>query len=307
MPNVSSLPVTWRRLRTSLQWAGLVILLCLEVFLLFNHEMGGSNAAPTYVPRNAALRNAALELFAPDSGYRTPRAIIVFFGNDVGFWGPHRRLAAGLALDGYAVVGVDIRSVLAGLPDAPVARAQTVRTRLDAIIGGAYAEFDQWPDDTTGRVATLPDGAARIPLLLAGHSLGAELALWAAANVPAPALEGVVAISPGSRSHLRISAADILMNAEPAGPGSFAVGDAIRLAVRAQPDLRVAVVRGSNDPMRSADAVLLSAGGSHVRRFGVPLAGHSMKRLALAGLVVRRALDWVLVASPPTRSHPSSL
>jgi pimeloyl-ACP methyl ester carboxylesterase len=279
--------------------------MCAEVFVLFNEQMGGSGEVPTYQPRTLSLRRSSLELFAPAPGNRTPRAVIVFFGNDIGFWKPHRRLAAGLARDGYAVVGVDIRPVLDGSARDTAQHAAIVRMRLDSIIGGAYSEFGSAAPDESNIVPATPVMSAPVPLVLAGHSLGAELALWAAANMQLPELRGVVAISPGSRTHLTVSASDILMTSEPVGPGSFAVSDFAHSVLTERPDVRMAIVRGSNDPLRSADSALLVAGDSDIRRFGVPMAGHSMKRLALAGLVVRRALDWVLV-TPPNAARSSS-
>ena len=65
-----------------------------------------------------------------------------------------------------------------------------------------------------------------IPLIIAGHSVGAEIALWTAANARPPGLVGVLALSPGSRGHLKISLADLAMR-EDNGPGSFAISDII--------------------------------------------------------------------------------
>lgn len=281
----------WRRVSRSLRWTGLGLLVLVEMFMLLDHYMGGSDVAPTYVARTVALRGAGITVFAPPLGYASPRAIVVFFGNDVGFWTPHRRLADGLARDGYAVIGVDIRPVLADLPDDPTRRANAVRSRLEQLIAAGRAEF--------------AGSRGESPLILMGHSLGAELAVWSGANVSIPRLRGIIAMSPGSRSHLRISPSDLLMTGEPEEADSFAVSDIIAGAVRMHPELRVAVVRGSNDPLRTADSELLHAGGAHVQRFGVPMAGHSMKRLALAGLIVRRALDWTVDA--PTIHEPVPL
>jgi hypothetical protein len=296
---VSAVRAAWRRVPLPVAWIAVGLIVCAEAFVLLNHQTGGSGNAPAYWPRTAALRRPSLELFAPDSGYGTPRAVIVFFGNDVGFWKPHRRLAAGLARDGYAVVGVDIRPVLGGATDDAGPHAAIVRLRLDSIIEGAYAEFAAMRTPSAPDLAAEPSGRTSVPLLLAGHSLGAELALWAAGSMRLPTLRGVLAISPGSRSHLIVTASDLLMTSEPVGPGSFAVSDLVRTIVTERPDVRMAVVRGSNDPLGWADSALLAAGESSIRRFSVPMAGHSMKRIGLAGLVVRRALDWVLVTPPP--------
>ena len=58
-----------------------------------------------------------------------PRALVLFFGNDIGFWGPHQELAADLAADGYDVVGIDVRPLFDGLPAPPAQRDSAVRPR----------------------------------------------------------------------------------------------------------------------------------------------------------------------------------
>ncbi len=280
--------VVWRIPR-AVRYSVVALLLCFGLFGLFEQYMGGREVTSHYHPRTTALRKAEITVYAPPVGYASPRAILVFFGNDMGFWAPHRRLAFSLSCDGYAVIGVDIRPVLANLPGDSSLRADAVRRRVRGIIAAGHAEFDGPRADT--------------PLLLAGHSLGAELALWSAASVPVPSLTGVVAMSPGSRSHLRISASDLLMTGEPQEAGSFAVSDMVTRALHMHPNLRIVVVRGSNDPFKTADPALLAAGGPQIRVSGVPLAGHSMKQLSLAGIVFRRALDWLLESSPPPASN----
>ncbi len=215
-----------RRVPRWARFTAMALLLCFGLFALFEQYTGGRDVTSDYHARTVALRSAEITVYAPPVGYAAPRAILVFFGNDVGFWAPHRRLAFGLSRDGYAVIGVDIRTVLANLPSDPGLRADAVRQRVRDIIDAGHAEFDGPRADT--------------PLVLAGHSLGAELALWSAASVPAPSLAGVVAMSPGSRSHLRISASDLLMTGEPQEAGSFAVSDLIKRAVRIHPNLRIA-------------------------------------------------------------------
>src|SRR5882762_5782730 len=71
---------------------------------------------PTYVARNPLLRRSSLLFYLPASTGRAPRALVLFLGNDVGFWEPPQHLAAGLSGAGYAVVGLDIREYLSHLP-----------------------------------------------------------------------------------------------------------------------------------------------------------------------------------------------
>ena len=128
------------------------------------------------------------------------------------------------------------------------------------------------------------------------HSLGAELAVWSAANAGISGVVGTLALSPGSRSHLRISPSDLLMTSEPRGADSFAVSDQVVAATSLGP--RIAIIRGSGDKFRSADVSLLAAGGSSVRRFVVPFASHSLRNLTLARYSIRDALEWLLEPRP---------
>jgi pimeloyl-ACP methyl ester carboxylesterase len=213
-----------------------------------------------------------------------PRALVLFFGNDVGFWRPHHALAAALASDGYAVAGVDIRPLLASLPEGHPARDIACRTAVRELVSRTRSELS----------------LDSVPLVIGGHSLGAELALWSAANAGLTNVAGTLALSPGNRSHLRVSASDILMTAEPRGPDSFGVAEQVALATGL--GQRVAIVRGANDKFRSADVTLMAAGGASVRRFGVPFASHSLRDLTLARYVIRDAMGWLLEPRPPARN-----
>lgn len=234
---------------------------------------------PNHVVRDPSLRRRGIVIYTPRG---TPRALVLFFGNDVGFWRPHYALAADLASQGYAVAGVDIRPLLGALPEGHPTRDSSCAAAILDIATRVRNEL----------------AIESVPIVIGGHSLGAELASWAAAHARVPGAVGVLALAPGSRSHLRVTPSDILMSAEPQGPDSYGVADAMAAASAAQ--LRVAVVRGSNDKLRSADSALLGAGPS-VRRFGVPLAGHSLGDITIARYVVREAMDWLLRAreAPP--------
>ena len=98
-------------------------------------------------------------------------------------------------------------------------------------------------------------------------------------------------MSPGLRTHLRISASDLLNGPEPEGPGSFSVPLTLR---EIQPAIRVAIVRGDHDKYRYADSALVVSGGNRVHLYMVPFASHSLKRIIVAKPVMRQALDWVL-------------
>jgi pimeloyl-ACP methyl ester carboxylesterase len=171
-----------------------------------------------------------------------------------------------------------MRSLLASLPEHGIARDSAFVAAIDPLIARVRLEL----------------GGDSIPLILAGHSLGAELALWTAANACPDGAVAVLALSPGSRSHLRVSVSDIMNGPEPTGPESFSVADEIATIPS---DERVAIVRGSRDDFARSDSALLDAGGSRIARFTVPFAGHSLKRIATASYQTRRALEWLLAES----------
>jgi hypothetical protein len=229
--------------------------------------------APTHLPRDPALRDLYL-YDAADPAQRT-RALIVFLGNDIGFWEPHRKLAVSLSRAQYAVAGVDIKPLLHDLPDCEPERDSAFASTMRMLIQRTRREL----------------GADSMPLILAGHSLGAELAIWTAAHVQMPGRLGVLALSPGTRSHLRVSVSDIMNGPEPTGPESFSVADEIKRLPLAE---RVAIVRGTRDKYSSGDSILVASGGARADRFLVPFAGHSLKRIATASFETRRALEWLI-------------
>jgi pimeloyl-ACP methyl ester carboxylesterase len=230
---------------------------------------------PTVVARDAVLRAEPVFLYAPADSTRPPRAVVFFFGNDIGFWQPHRKLAASLARSQYAVAGFDMRSLLRSLPEHSPERDSAFAARIEPIIARARHELS----------------GDSVPLIIAGHSLGAEVAIWTAARVCPPGMMGVLALSPGSRSHLRVSVSDLMNGPEPSGPESFSVAAAI---AGVPTDDRIAIIRGVRDDYIRADSALLAAGGDRIERFKVPFSGHSLKGLAVASYEVHRALDWLL-------------
>jgi len=207
-----------------------------------------------------------------------PRAVVFFFGNDIGFWQPHRQLASSLASSQLAVAGFDMRSLLRSLPVGTAARDSAFAAAIEPLIARARHEL----------------GGDSVPLIIAGHSLGAEVAIWTAAHVCPPGVIGVLALSPGSRSHLRVSLSDIMNGPEPTGAESFSVAEAIGAVPQNE---RIAIVRGTRDDFARADSGLLAAGGRRIERYSVPLAGHSLKGIAMSSLATRFALDWLLATA----------
>jgi pimeloyl-ACP methyl ester carboxylesterase len=221
-------------------------------------------------------------LYAAADTTRPPRAVVFFFGNDIGFWKPHRQLAASLARSQYAVAGFDMRPLFHSLPPGGAMRDSAFMAAIEAIIARSRHEL----------------GADSVPLIIAGHSLGAEVAIWTAAHTCEPDVVGVLAMSPGSRSHLRVSLSDILNGPEPTESGSFSVADAIS---GVPVDERIAVVRGTKDKFARADPALVAAGGNRIERFPVHLAGHSLKGGPIVTFETHRALDWLLDPSKAKR------
>jgi hypothetical protein len=212
-------------------------------------------------------------------------------------------MASLLARDGYAVAGIDIRPLLAALPADPAERADSLGARITGLSKRIYVELaphlpalagDEMPCALPPDRSVSTSAPANTPLIFAGHSLGAELALWAVAHARTPRVDGVLAISPGSRSHLTIAPSDVLLNAEPTEPGSFSVATVISDIGRRYPHARIAIVRGMRDGLQVADAGLLAAGGRSTKRFEVPFVGHSMKQVVVAIPIVRRALAWLM-------------
>jgi pimeloyl-ACP methyl ester carboxylesterase len=239
---------------------------------------GCSRNRPPYVPRDPALQHLPV-YFYPDRSATPARAVIFFFGNDVGFWEPHRELADYLSGQAYTVVGFDMRSFLAGLPEGISQRDSAFRARILPLIASTRHEIH----------------ADSLPLIIVGHSLGSEVAIWTAAFAKPPGTVGVIAMSPGLRSHLRISASDLLNGPEPEEEGSFSVPSTLH---EIQPAIRVAIVRGDHDKYRYADSALIAAGGNRVHAYIVPFASHSLKRIIVARPVMRQALDWLLEPIP---------
>lgn len=243
-----------------------------------------ATAHPNHVVRDAVLRSRGVVVYTPAG---PARALVLFFGNDVGFWRPHHALAAALASDGYAVAGVDIRPLLASLPEGHPARDIACRAAVRDIVSRMRHEL----------------ALDSVPLVIGGHSLGAELALWSAANAGLDGVVGTLALSPGNRGHLRVSASDILMTGEPEGPDSFGIADQVARA--AGLGQRVAIIRGANDKFRNADVTLIAAGGASARRFSVPFASHSLRDLTLARYVIRDAMGWLLETRPGAQGAPA--
>ena len=225
---------------------------------------------PTYVARNPLLRRPSLLFYLPAN---KPKALILFLGNDVGFWEPHQDLAARLSGDGYAVVGLDIREYLSHLPSGEPVRDVAFADSIVPLIATIRHELGD-----------------SLPFLLGGHSFGAEVSFWIAQHHEPPGLRGILAMSPRSSGHLFVTPMD-LANEEAHGEGAWSTIDAARVI---DPRVRIAIIRGSKDQFAVHDSAFVAAGGARLRRFPVPFAAHSLKKLLIAGPIIEHAVTYLL-------------
>jgi len=236
-----------------------------------------SPAHSAYVPRDPDLLRQPL-FFYPSKGPAIHRKAGVFFlGNDLGFWEPHQKLAERLAASGYAVVGFDVKKFLDTLPDSSLLRDSVLAHEIPALLARSMHEL----------------GADSLPIIVGGHSYGADIAIWAEANTRLPRVIGVLMLGPTRRDHPRVTLADKMNLEEPTEPGSFSVTDQIRNAPQ---NVHIAMLRGASDKERKSDLEFIAAGGSRLSYTVIPFASHSLKSLIIAGPMIERALDR-LVAS----------
>ena len=282
--------IRWRR------WIVIAVItvVALVVAYPFAYRLIFPPAVPRYVPRDPVLRTLPVSLFpavrssgAAAAVHVEPRGVILFFGNDIAFTRDHQKLAERLAERGYDVVGLDVMRYLPTLPSAtPALRDSAFATSVGPLVERVRRELD----------------APNAPIIVAGHSFGADLAIWTGAYAPPRGTVGVLAMSPGSRGHLGLSEINPLERLQnPTGPGTFSTADAIRATA---PQVRVAVVRGDGDRYRIADSALIVAGGTRFHRTLVPLGGHGFRRLLIAGPLIARDVDW-LVDSLDARRAPA--
>jgi len=228
-------------------------------------------AHSAYTPRDPQLQHEPL-YFYPNVGLRPPKAGVFFLGNDLGFWEPHQKLAQRLAAHGYAVVGFDVKRFLDRLPDSALLRDSILVHDVPALIKRSLHEL----------------GADSVPIVIAGHSFGADLALWTEANAHLPGVVGVLALGPTQRDHPTVTLNDKVNLGEPTEPGSFAVDEQIR---NTPLNVRIALLRGASDKERKSDRNFIEAGGTRLSYTVIPFASHSLKSLVIAGPMIEHALD----------------
>lgn len=233
---------------------------------------GCAPARSAHLPRDRSLASLPLFFYPSQDTARPPKATVFFFGNDVGFWEAHQRLAERLSGDGYSVIGFDVKKFLDTLPANPLVRDSTFAAELPPIVARSIHELN---DDNS-------------PIILAGHSFGADIALWSGATAHIPGVIGVLALSPTPRSHLKVTPMDLANVSEPTESGSFGAAEEIK---RMPAGLAIALLRGSSDKRRATDTALVAAGGNRVDYRVIPFAGHSLKSLTIAGPMIESALD----------------
>jgi pimeloyl-ACP methyl ester carboxylesterase len=261
---------SFRRWARRVTVAVIAVVAIVAVLVAYDHRKSTGHPS-ALVPADSALRHPWF-YFYPARG-EPARAFMVFFGNDVAFWEPHQDLAWRFAGDGISVVGIDLRKYLATLPsDEP---------QRDSAFGSSMPDLIE-----RSRRAMSAD---QLPVVLAGHSFGAEIAFWIAEHHPPPRLTGILALNTRSTGHLFITPADWL-NKEASGAWSFSTIDAVR---HIDPSVRIAIVRGAHDPFRGHDSAFAVAGGNRLRRFEIPMAGHALGTLLVAGPLISRAVRFL--------------
>lgn len=236
---------------------------------------GCAQAHSTYRPRDPRLLNEPLYFYPARTGTDKPKAGIFFLGNDLGFWGPHQKLAERLAGHGYAVVGFDVKKFLDRYPDSPALRDSAMVHEVPLLMKRSLHEL----------------GADARPIVIAGHSFGADLALWTEANARPSGVVGVLALGPTKRDHPTVTLRDEMNSGEPTEPGSFSVADQIR---NTPSNVRIALMRGASDKERTSDRAFIDAGGSRMSYTIIPFASHSLKSLIIVGPMIEHALDDLL-------------
>jgi pimeloyl-ACP methyl ester carboxylesterase len=235
-------------------------------------------AHSAYIPRDRELQRQPLYFYPAAGRTRHPKAGIFFLGNDLGFWGPHQKLAERLASRGYAVVGFDVKKFLDRLPDAAPLRDSVLVHDVPALMKRSLHELR----------------ADSVPIVLVGHSFGADIALWTEANARIPGVVAVLALGPTRRDHPSVTLRDQMNAGEPTEPGSFAVSEQIR---NTPANVRIALMRGASDKERRSDPDFIAAGGSRLSYTVIPFAAHSLKSLIIAGPMIQRAVDQLVAGS----------
>jgi pimeloyl-ACP methyl ester carboxylesterase len=236
---------------------------------------GCAPAHSAYIPRDRELLREPLYFYPATGVSRHPKAGVFFLGNDLGFWQPHQKLAERLASHGYAVVGFDVKRFLDRLPDSALLRDSVLAHDVPTLIKRSLHEL----------------GADSVPIVLAGHSFGADIALWTEANAPVSGVVGVLALGPTRRDHPTVTIRDQMNSGEPTEPGSFAVDEQIR---NTPAKVHIALMRGASDKERTSDRDFIAAGGARMNYTVIPFASHSLKSLIIAGPMIERALDWLV-------------
>jgi pimeloyl-ACP methyl ester carboxylesterase len=234
--------------------------------------LGCTPAHSAYIPRDRELQREPLYFYPAAGVLGHPKAGVFFLGNDLGFWQAHQKLAERLASHGYAVVGFDVKKFLDRLPDSALLRDSVLAHDVPPLIKRSLHEL----------------GADHVPIVIAGHSFGADIALWTEANAPIPGVVGVLALGPTRRDHPTITLRDQINSGEPTEPGSFAIDEQIR---NTPAKVHIALLRGASDKERTSDRGFIVAGDSRMSYTVIPFASHSLRSLIIAGPLIERALD----------------
>jgi type IV secretory pathway VirJ component len=183
------------------------------------------------------------------------KSIIVFGSGDGGWKDWEEHACRALSLAGHRVIGWDCRRYADKPYDVAILGTDLRRMSL----AGLKNSMGHGP----------PAKGDPLPVLYGGYSTGAEqavaAAVWSAGNSAPPAANysiapaGLLLVAPGERGRYGITTSD-LMGIKPHGPGSFSLGD---LAGQL-PDLPVAQIHGTLDPLDSTDWLASLRGPVHL-------------------------------------------
>jgi pimeloyl-ACP methyl ester carboxylesterase len=174
------------------------------------------------------------------------------------------------------VVGVDVKKFLDGFPDSALLRDGVLVQAIPRLIKRSLHEL----------------GADSAPVIIAGHSFGADIALWTEANARLPGVVGVGVLGPTKRDHPTVTLRDKMNAGDRAG--SFAVDEQIR---NTPGNVRIALLRGASDKERTSDAAFIAAGGNRMTYTVIPFASHSLRSLIIAGPMIEHEIDRMIVGS----------
>lgn len=243
---------------------------------------------PDHVLRYGEHSDALIDVFLPPADVQAPAPLVVILHG--GFWREEwdrvhlRPMAHALAATGCVVATPEYRR---GRD-----RWQAMSVDVEVALAAVPLLLEK---AAPGSV----DAAA--PFVLAGHSAGGHLALWAGLRAGSVAVRRIVALAPVSdvyyaaRSGMGDNAAQDLLGGGPDDvPGTYADADAVRLLPG---DVPVVLIQGDDDKQVTVDMNRQLAATASTREPGVP----EFQYVELAGV------DHFALIDPESAAWPTVL